>query len=215
MKKTGYFLAAIAGLICTGCVNVAYVGQRFAPLPETENVEIWEEHADLPHDQYQVIGRAEITTSDDYSPVDLREKLQEEARNVGADAVKILSRERRLLGTYFRQPEGRRHLTSSQTGAISGSRGVNSFGEEVSLDGGIYKENYELYIKTLFLMKTPRYQEEMAKRKEFFQKRLEQEQKAIRAAEEEKSAAGTGESPAENTDQQEAPQQPAEAAKAG
>ena len=219
MKKTGFFLALIAGIICTGCVNVEYVGQRFAPLPDTEYVNLREERADLPAGEYQVIGRAEVTAPADISPVDLQEKLRQEAREIGADAVQIVSRERRLLGRYYRQPEARRHVTSAQTGSISGTRAINSFGEEVSLDGGSYAENYELCIKTLFLMKTTRYQEEMAKRKEIFQKRLEQEQKAIRAAAEENAAAGEEEKsdePAkENAASPETAPQPAEAANAG
>ena len=64
---------------------------------------------------------------------------------------------------------------------------INSFGEEVSLEGGSYNDRYEVELKALLLMAKPRYLELRQEREELKAERLRRETE-LRGAEAEAPA---------------------------
>lgn len=175
MKKL--WLLAVTGLaglvLLTGCVDVEYVGQRFEPLPSDSPVVVWGASAEYPAEEYKVIGRATFTAPDGYTEVDLVEDMQATARKYGADGVKIVDRVRRSVGSSFRQPTEGRQLSSPASGntgtsADGASLYSDSFGDQVS--GSVYRvERYEIFARTLLLMKKDRFDGIMARREEIRQ----------------------------------------------
>ncbi len=163
MKKSVWLvLCAVLAALCSGCVNVDYVGQKFEPLEEFASVRIFKADTDYPADEYKVIGRATFTAPDDYSSVDMWEKVTETAREYGADAVKVVASGKVLVNSIYRQPEQDRRSRSAANG-ISDAY-IDSFGNQVS--GGKYGkvDEFRLEMKALMLVNTQKYDSVMAKR---------------------------------------------------
>ena len=161
-----------------GCVDVDYVGQRFEPPPEEQEIRLFGERETPPPGEYQTIGRLTLTAPENYTRIDLEDKLLDVARENGGDAVRIVSFEKRLLGAYYRQPRAETAFAGNRTAttmADSTPISINSFGEEVSLEGGSYKDRYEVELKALLLMAKPRYLELSEERKELKAERLRRE----------------------------------------
>ena len=177
MKRRWLFWLPLL-LAGAGCVDVDYVGQRFEPPPEEEPIRIFGERETPPPGEYQTIGRLTLTAPENYTRIDLEDKLLDVARENGGDAVRIVSFEKRLLGAYYRQPRtdaafaGNRTATTMADGTPVS---INSFGEEVSLEGGSYKDRYEVELKALLLMAKPRYLELRQEREELKAERLRRE----------------------------------------
>lgn len=90
-------LAGAIALFATGCTTVDYVGRSYAP---TANVEVYFSEADVPR-PFEVMGEARATTDDlpFGSPgAALQEKLVEEARARGADAILLGGLSNRTVG---------------------------------------------------------------------------------------------------------------------
>lgn len=165
-------------LLGTGCVNVDYIGQQFEPVPEDHSIRLYSERETPAPGEYQMIGRMTLTAPEDYTRIDLEEKLQEAAREHGSDAVQIVSLQKRLLGSHYRQPAADAEAGDFRFSASSadGARiGINSFGEPVSLEGGEYRNRYEIEIKALLLMEKSRYQQLFREREQRKQHRQQQE----------------------------------------
>ncbi len=84
-------------LAALGCTTVDYVGRSYAP---TTNVGVYFSEADVPH-PFEVMGEARATTDDlpFGSPgAALQEKLLEEARARGADAILLGGLSNRTVG---------------------------------------------------------------------------------------------------------------------
>ncbi len=156
-------------LLSAGCVNVEYVGQRFEPLPETDPVRIYDARSDYPIEDYRTIGRAVFTAPEDYGMLELREKVENTAREYGADAVKVVSSGSELIGTVYRQPQRERRPVSARTGTTGttsdgGRLYVDTFGQETQL-AGAQLDRYQLVIKVLMLMHKSRFEQLMAERR--------------------------------------------------
>ncbi len=161
--------AGLLLLLLAGCVDVEYVGQRFEPLPETDPVRIYDARSDYPIEDYRTIGRAVFTAPEDYGMLELREKVENTAREYGADAVKVVSSGRELIATVYRQPQRDRQRVSARTGTTGttsdGSRlYVDTFGQETQLTGA-QLDRYELVIRVLMLMRKSRFDQLMAERR--------------------------------------------------
>ena len=170
-RHPGYAMisAGLLLLLLAGCVDVEYVGQRFEPLPETDPVRIFDARSDYPIEDYRTIGRAVFTAPEDYGILELREKVENTAREYGADAVKVISSGRELISTVYRQPQRDRQRVSARAGTTGttsdGSRlYVDTFGQETELTGAQF-ERYQLVIKVLLLMRQSRFEQLMAERR--------------------------------------------------
>ncbi len=178
MKRRWLLWVPALLLAGAGCVDVDYVGQRFEPPPEEEPIRVFGERETPPPGEYQTIGRLTLTAPESYTRIDLEDKLVDVARENGGDAVQLVSFEKRLLGAYYRQPRtesafgGNRASTTMADGTPVT---INSFGEEVSLEGGSYKDRYEIELKALLLMAKPRYLELRQEREELKAERLRRE----------------------------------------
>lgn len=90
-------LSSAIALFATGCTTVDYVGRSYSP---TANVAVYFSEADVPQ-PFEVMGEARATTDDlpFGSPgATLQEKLVEEARARGADAILLGGLSSRTVG---------------------------------------------------------------------------------------------------------------------
>lgn len=101
LYRSGKFFAALLlGIFACGCIDVEYVGQSFPPLPEDVNIPVYTEKNPAPEKVvYRSIGRVLVTANDDCPAADIRSELEKTARENGAEAVKIVHWNSRLLGT--------------------------------------------------------------------------------------------------------------------
>lgn len=107
MKKTVLmsilFSCFLLGL--TGCVNVNYVGEYYPA--HQHGVRVYMRSEDVPANTYWVMGHATATLDDGdaifLSGSALNEELHKKAQAVGADAILILSNERRKTGVVASQ----------------------------------------------------------------------------------------------------------------
>ena len=81
MKK---FLFLLLPFLFAGCMNIDYVGKKFAP---TENVRYVENTDQVPMDDYTLIGRFTVKARPMYHPYDVEEVILEEAREYGGDLL--------------------------------------------------------------------------------------------------------------------------------
>ncbi len=162
------FFAAVLALAVAGCVNIDYVGQEFAPTPESEPIAYFTERAELPADRYRIIGRATLTAPDDSNSWVLREKLENYAREVGADAVCQVSVRRVAVGTYPAPQQNQQgpNLEGPAGGVIAGQPvQKNPYGEEVELQQNSLVR-YEIELKALFLKNREELEKLLAERRE-------------------------------------------------
>ena len=110
--KTGVIMKKLIGLAgmavsvavaVSGCMSFDYVGQSFAETPDSVPVEVFRNRSELPPGRYKVIGRGVLTAPDGVDSYDIDEKLIEEAREHGADAVCIVGVEAIQAGTFRTQ----------------------------------------------------------------------------------------------------------------
>lgn len=99
MKLFRKFFAAAVITLTAGCVNIDYVGQKLSPLPEDQLVTFFSEKQSYPENEFALLGRAKVSAPDGTDILSIKEDLQDEARKIGADAVKIVSFNRVKVGT--------------------------------------------------------------------------------------------------------------------
>ena len=151
----GSFLAAAAIGLCAGCVNMDYVGQSFAPTPETDPVEYFSSRSDIPVGKYRIIGRGSFDTTRKLDGYDIREILIEEARKHGADAVVLVSKESVKVGLYPQE----NNMLSGPSSYSANPYSLNPDGSQMEIDSfgapaemqGEAKFRTELRVRALFL----------------------------------------------------------------
>ncbi len=161
--ELGRFLAGAAGLAfllaaSAGCMNVEYVGQKLPP-EEVGTVAVFDSSDLVPADVYGVLGRAVLTAPEDYTMVDMREKLEEKAAEYGADAVEIVKVSKRKVGVSYTESDGvsapPQPVQSQNLTADGGLIYTDTFGKNTTLRTETV-DRYEVVINALFLAKKER-----------------------------------------------------------
>lgn len=120
----GFFCAV--GLFLTGCVNVSYVGEAYAP---TMEVKYFFHEKDIPKDTYRTIGRATASLNEDEAIFlangAISDALRKKAMEVGADAIFVKDQYRHKVGTYTSGSSSTYYKGRSRTkgGAVYGPYG--------------------------------------------------------------------------------------------
>ena len=94
MKKLIFLLLPF---LFAGCMNIDYVGKKFAP---TENVRYVENTDQVPMDDYTLIGRFTVKARPMYHPYDVEEAVLEEAREYGGDLLCLTNYEVSYFSVY-------------------------------------------------------------------------------------------------------------------
>ena len=155
MRKTvfGMVAAGILSLIA-GCMDFDYVGQEFAPTPESDPVTYYKSRSDVPAGVYGIIGRAVVKAPDGTDGFDIQELLLDRARQYGADAVCQVSAKRIVVGTYsFSSEEFGGPNPFPNPGNLNPDGSPieeNTFGDTVEIKGE-RKNRYVVEVKALFL----------------------------------------------------------------
>ena len=141
MKKivTGALALLRAGVL-SGCMSFDYVGQEFAPTPESQSVDYYVNRSMVPPGKYQIIGRATVDGPDGIDTY---------------DAVVITGVKKVKVGTYqasedvFNGPNT--DLTPISFGPDGEPVSINTFGDEVvPLRGETYYRE-DVKVQALFL----------------------------------------------------------------
>ena len=141
-------------LIGAGCMDFSYVGQEFAPTPESEPVTYYTGRSEVPAGQYGIIGRAEVIAPDGTDGFDIQALLLQRAREYGADAVCQVKAERIRVGAYFFSKDEYRGPTPMESpGGLNpdGSFDSQSSFGSVSDDDEEIRYRYKVEVKALFL----------------------------------------------------------------
>lgn len=173
MTKKWFFSAVAAALpVLCGCLRMDYVGQTFPELPPGKTVMIYNLKTPVPAGEYRVIGRGDIAVPDRYGSVELREKLEEYARERGASAVKMVRLDKVAASHYYApMSESERASLSSpgMTGVLARSPdgsplGFNSFDRAVEPRQNM-ETVYKQRLKVLFLMTNGEYDRAVSSRR--------------------------------------------------
>ncbi len=141
--RTALFSSAAAAVIAAlcGCAKFEYTGREFAPVPEDTPIAWYTQQNPVPAGKYRIIGRGELSfDSGDMDSHDIEERLIDEARKRGADAVMLQSTTVKKLGSYETAdnvlPSPASQLTPASALLPDGNPvEVNSFGEPLPLTG--------------------------------------------------------------------------------
>lgn len=167
MRLTQKILTAALVLIFTGCVNIDYVGQKLTPLPEDQLVTFFSEKQNVPTEQFAMIGRAEVSAPDGTDSLSIKEKLQDKAREIGADAVKIVAFNRVKVGTIQVSGSGS-EPDSAAMGYTSRTVGgdpvyTDSFGRTSAQPSRI-EDKYEVLLQVQFFAERAKFDAAMMER---------------------------------------------------
>ncbi len=116
-------IAMVLIILFAGCTKIDYVGEEYPP---TTRVDLFFAMDDIERD-YKIMGHIVASADDIVSAGKMQEKIMEEARKKGADAVVILGLERYLAGesTSFTETtttkETKKGLKSSTSASSSTS----------------------------------------------------------------------------------------------
>lgn len=121
-------LSCLLGFL-TGCMNFDYVGQKFEPIPDSQNVDYFVNRNMVPPGKFQIIGRAVVTGPNGIDTFDIQELLLEKARSYGANAVVITGVMRENVGLFERSEESF-YRANRDTSPIS----LGPNGESISID---------------------------------------------------------------------------------
>ena len=129
----------ILSAFVAGCTNFDYVGRSFAPLPATAKVTIFYERDAMPEGKYSMTGRGILTAPESYGRYDIEERLDELARERGADAVLIVNSKTKLHtfnvpggGGSFAAPSSIK-TNPNNTAPDGRPLAENSFGQQVNV----------------------------------------------------------------------------------
>lgn len=146
--------AAMLAALC-GCAKFEYTGREFAPIPEDTPIAWYTQKNPVPAGKYRIIGRGElIFDNGDMDNFDIEERLLEEARKRGADAVMLQSMTIKNVGSYDTAENMLPSASSAITPTIAvmpdGSPAeVNSFGDALPLTGET-STNKVVYVRAVF-----------------------------------------------------------------
>ena len=104
MKRAIVIFFLITAVI-SGCVRSDYTGQKFAATPLSQEVKFFRSRADIPQDEYTIIGRFTITAPEKSDLYTFQKELTEKGRAYGGDAVCLVSVETIRTGAYDRRFE--------------------------------------------------------------------------------------------------------------
>ena len=146
------------GVLCSGCVNVEYVGQSFPPLASDAPVTVFTPEAPMPSGEYRAIGRVLMTLPDGNGISDARQELINLAREHGAEAVNVVACKRIKVGmnaadNFNNWTPNWDHDDRNDGGAFIYS---NSYGQLDSVSTQ-EREFYELQIKALLVVTNERF----------------------------------------------------------
>lgn len=141
--RTALFSSAAVTLLAAlcGCAKFEYTGREFAPVPEDIPIAWYTKQSPVPAGKYRIIGRGELSfDSGDMDSHDIEERLLDEARKRGADAVMLQSTTVKNAGSYQTAenmlPAPSSELTPTSALLPNGDPvEVNSFGEVLPLTG--------------------------------------------------------------------------------
>lgn len=156
MKKGMLYLAAVlCAAVLTGCIGVEYIGQNFPELPESMPVMIFDAKNPVPPGEFQVIGKLKLTIPPGMDMVIVQEAIEENARERGASAARIVAVERiPVNGAYAAagtEDDGPRMTTGRVMLPDGSAARVNSFGEPV-VQNRVYQERFEHVVKVQLLL---------------------------------------------------------------
>ena len=97
-----FFMIALA---ISGCVRSDYTGQKFAATPLSQEVKFFKSRAEIPQDEYTIIGRFTITAPEKSDLYTFQKELTQKGRAYGGDAVCLVSIESVRTGAYDRRRE--------------------------------------------------------------------------------------------------------------
>ncbi len=169
--KSFYAGVILATAACfSGCVNVDYVGQSLAPLPEDAPVTVYTENQTYNAADYELLGRVTVTAPDGTDILAIKEELQELAREKGAEAVKLQSIKKVKTGVVYLTDGTEDTPDAYNTGVLSRSVGgdpiyTNSFGQTGELST-TSKPQYEVIIHAILLANKNEFDQAMAELKQ-------------------------------------------------
>lgn len=167
MKLFRKFFAAAVIALTAGCVNIDYVGQKLSPLPEDQLVTFFSEKQSYPENEFALLGRAKVSAPDGSDILSIKEDLQDEARKIGADAVKIVSFNRVKVGTIQvsgsgSEPDAAAFGYTSRT--VGGDQiYTDSFGR-TSAQPSRVEDKYEVIMQVQFLANRTKFDAAMMER---------------------------------------------------
>lgn len=155
--KASLLFAIVLTTLClvSGCANFEYTGREFAPIPDDTPIAWYTKANPVPAGKYRIIGRGELSFGNgDMDNYDIEERLIEEARKRGADAVMIQSTKIKQVGIYDSTdnelPSPATALQPTTAVMPDGKRlEVNSFGKVMPLTGESKKESI-VYVRATF-----------------------------------------------------------------
>ena len=139
MKLT--ILTFAAAVLLSGCASFEYTGRSFEPRAEDDSVAWYTAKNPVPAGKYRVIGKGilkyENRTLDSY---DVEERLLEEARKRGADAVLLEKTVTENVNSYERDAapdpgKKKSELVKDGVDAKGNKVEINSFGKSIKLSG--------------------------------------------------------------------------------
>ena len=182
MKLFRKFFAAAVIALTAGCVNIDYVGQKLSPLPEDQLVTFFSEKQSYPENEFALLGRAKVSAPDGTDILSIKEDLQDEARKIGADAVKIVSFNRVKVGTIQvsgsgSEPDAVAFGYTSRT--VGGDQiYTDSFGR-TSAQPSKVEDKYEVIMQVQFLANRTKFDAAMMERAAAIQAEVEAEEAAL------------------------------------
>ncbi|MCI5779027.1 MAG: hypothetical protein MR051_04320 [Lentisphaeria bacterium] len=94
-KKLFWLLPAL--LLGAGCMQVDYVGRKFAP---SQQVLVYDADRPPPADRYTIIGRFTVTTKPKVHPYEVEYEIRNRAAEYGGDAIQLVKSFERFHGLY-------------------------------------------------------------------------------------------------------------------
>ena len=144
------------------------MGQKLSPLPEDQLVTFFSEKQSYPENEFALLGRAKVSAPDGTDILSIKEDLQDEARKIGADAVKIVSFNRVKVGTIQVSGSGSEPGGAASFGYTSRTVGgdqiyTDSFGR-TSAQPSKVEDKYEVIMQVQFLANRTKFDAAMMER---------------------------------------------------
>lgn len=159
MKHFSLFTLISLAVIMSGCAKFDYVGRTFNKLDETAVVAWHTADNPVPAGKYRVIGRGTLTFREGkMDKYDIEERLIEEARKIGADAVLQQKNVTTEITTFeidssvdTAKAQGRG--VQSGTASDGSTLAINDFGKETPLKGNVSSSS-DITVHAVFYKKS-------------------------------------------------------------
>lgn len=157
MCKTLYRILITAAIVLflSGCVQIDYIGRRFPATPDSIEIKYYKSRAEMPKDVYTIIGRMILTSPENSDTYVFEKHLRAKARELGGDAVCIVSTQAVNRGTYATYDEefgapSTPGMAKARHFSAEGPVEINSFGTRSELNSGLIFRT-EFLVKALLL----------------------------------------------------------------